>query len=83
MIKNTLSNIANSTASNSIVTPSTTIIIEMSMINAIIPSIIINAGINLLADVPTITIPVVVTITTITMIAINTIMINITSTSLL
>ena len=35
MIDNTLSNIANNNASNSIVTPSTTIVIEMSMINAI------------------------------------------------
>ena len=39
MIKNTLSNIANSNASNSIITPSTTKIIEISMINATIPSI--------------------------------------------
>ena len=46
MIHNTLSNIANSNASNSIITPSTTIIIEISMINATIPSIIINTAIN-------------------------------------
>ena len=42
MINNTLSNIANSNVSNSIITPSITIIIEISMVNAIIPSIIIN-----------------------------------------
>ena len=46
MINNTLSNIANSNASNSVITPSTSITIETSMINAIIPSIIINAGSN-------------------------------------
>ena len=84
MITNTLSNIANSNASNSTVTPSTTIIIDISMINATIPSIIINTGINRCrAAVTTITITHVVTITTITMIAINTIMIIITSTRLL
>ena len=66
MITNTLSNIANSNASNSILTPSTTIIIEISMINATIPSIIINTGINRCRPaVTTITITVVVTITTI------------------
>ena len=81
MINNTLSNIATSNAGNRIITPSTTMIIEISMINATIPSIIINTGLN---RCRTITIVVfVVTITTITMIAINTIMIIITSTRLL
>ena len=71
MINNTLSNIANSNASNSINTPSSTIIVEISMINATIPSIIINTGINRCGTaVPTITITVVVTITIITMIRI-------------
>ena len=86
MIKNTLSNIANSNVSNGIVTPSTstTIIVEISMINATIPPIIIHTGINRCrAAVTTITITVVVTITAITMIASNTIMIIITSTRLL
>ena len=84
MINNTLNNTANSNASNSIVTPSTTIIIEISMINATIPSIIINTGIHRCRTaVITINITVVVTITTSTMIAINTIMIIITSTRLL
>ena len=41
MINNTLSNIANSNASNCIITPSTTIIIEISTINANILSIIL------------------------------------------
>ena len=81
MMKNTLNNIGNSNASNSIVTPSTTIIIEINMISAIIPSIIITTGINRCRTaVTTITITVVVTIATITMIAIGTIMIIITST---
>ena len=54
------------------------------MINATIPSIIIDTGINpCRTAVPTSTITVVVTTTTITMIAINTIMIIITSTKLL
>ena len=54
------------------------------MINATIPSIITNTGINRCRTaVTTITISVVVTITSITMIAINTIMIIITSTRLL
>ena len=83
MINNTLSNIANSNASNSIITPSITIIIEISMIHATIPVIIINTGINRCRTAATtITIAVVVTITTITMIAMNTIMIIITSTRL-
>ena len=48
MIKNTLRNIANSSATNSIITLSTTItiIIEISMIAAAIPSIIVDTGIN-------------------------------------
>ena len=84
MINNTLSNIANRNASNSISTPSTSILIETSMINATIPSIIINTGINRCRTaVTTITITVVVTITTITKIAINTIMIIISTTKLL
>ena len=82
MIKNTLSNIASSHASNMIITP--TLIIEISMVNATIPSFIINTGINRCRTaVTTLTITVVVTITTITMIANNTIMIIITSTRLL
>ena len=84
MINNTLSNIANSNASNSIITPSTTLMIETSMINATILSIIMNTGINCCRTaVTTITITVVVTITTITMIAMNTSMIIIASTRLL
>ena len=46
MINNTLSNIANSNASNNIIAPSTSIIVEISMINATIPSIIGNTGID-------------------------------------
>ena len=81
MIKNTLSNIASSNASNSIITLSTTIIIEISMIIATIPSIINNTGINRCRTaVTTSTITVVVSITTVTMIAINTLMIIITCT---
>ena len=85
MIYNTLRNIASSNASNSIITISTTIILEIKMINATIPSIIIiNTGINRCRTaVTTIAITVVVTIATITMIAINTIMMIITSTRLL
>ena len=84
MTNNTLSNIANSRASISIITPSASIILEISMINATMPSIIINVGINRCGTaVTTFTITVVVTITTIAMIAINTIMIIITSTRLL
>ena len=84
MINNTLSNIANGNATNSIITPSTTIIIEINMINATIPFIIMNTGINRCRSaVTTVTITVVVTITTITMIAMNTIMIIITRTRLL
>ena len=84
MINTTLSDIANINASNSIFTPSTTIILETSMIKGTIPSIIINSGSNRWRTVVTTsTITVVVTITTITMIAINTIMIIIASTRLL
>ena len=84
MINNTLSNIASSHASNKIITPSTTIIIEISTISATIPSIIINTGIrSCRTAVITITITVVVIITTVTMIAINTLMIIITSARLL
>ena len=84
MINNSLSNIANSNASNSIITPSTTIILETSMIDATIPSIIINTGIiRCRPVVTTITMTAVVTITTITMLAINAIMIIITSPRLL
>ena len=79
MINNALSNIASSDASNRIITPSTTIIIEISMITATILSIIMNTGIH----ATTITVTAVVTITTITMIAINTIIIIIASTWLL
>ena len=70
---NTLSNIASSNASNSIITPSTTIVIEIGMINATMPSSIINTGINRCGTAVT-TITVVVTVTAITMIAINTFM---------
>ena len=84
MINNTLSSIPSSNASNSIISPSTTIVIDISMINATIPSIIINTGIHRCrtAVTPSI-ITVVVTITTISMIAISAIMIIITSTRLL
>ena len=47
MMSNTLSNIASSNASNRTITPSTIIIIEISLINVTIPSIITNAGINI------------------------------------
>ena len=81
MMHNTLSTIASSNASNRIITTSPTIIVEISMINATIPSIIINTGINRCRTaVTTITITAVVTSTNITMIAINTIVIIITST---
>ena len=84
MINITLSNIASSNASNWTITPSTTITIEISMMNATIPSIIINTGINRCRTAATtITITVVATITTITMIAIKNIMIIIPSTRLL
>ena len=76
MNKNILSNMANINAHNAIITPSTTIIIEISMVNAIIPSIMLNTR----TVATTITVAVVVTVTTITMIAINIIIIIITST---
>ena len=83
MISNTVSNIAHSNASNSIRTPSTTIIIEISMITAPFSCIIIYTGIHRCRTAVTTTAStVVVTITTITMTAINTIMIIITSTRL-
>ena len=78
---NTLGSIANSNASNSIITPSTTTIIEISMINATIATIMINTGIHRCRTAVT-TVTVVVTIITITMIVINTIVIIITSTRL-
>ena len=84
MITNTLNNIANSNASNSIITPSTSIVIEINMINSTTPSMIINTNINRCrTGITTITTTVVVTITTITMIATNTIVMIITSTKLL
>ena len=46
MINSTLCIIANITAHDSLITPSTTMIIEISMVIAIIPSVIINTGIN-------------------------------------
>ena len=82
MINKTLSSIAISNASNRVITPSTTIIIEISMIDVTTPSMIINAGINSCRTAVA-TINVVVTITTTTMIAINTIVIIITGTRLL
>ena len=84
MINSTLGIIANIHAHNSIITPGTTRIIEISMAHAIISSIIIHTGIDRCRTVfTTTTITVVVTITTITMIAINTSIIIITSTRLL
>ena len=67
MINNTLSIFANINAHNCIITPSTTINIEISMVNTITLSIIGNTGINRCRTaVTTITISVVVIITTIT-----------------
>ena len=84
MINSTLRIIANINAHNSILTPSTTINIEISMVNAPIPSIIMNTGIHRCRTVvTTITITAVVIIATITMIATNTIIIIITNTRLL
>ena len=84
MINSTLNILANINAHNSINTPSTTIIIEISMVNAIIASIILNTGIHRRRTVvTTITITAVVNIATITMIAITTIIIITTSTRLL
>ena len=45
-MNNILSIIANMNADDSIITPSTTIILEISMVNATTPSIIVNTGIN-------------------------------------
>ena len=45
-MNSTLSIIANTNAQNSIITPSTTIIIEISMVNVIIPSTVVNTGIH-------------------------------------
>ena len=73
--KNTLSIIANINVHNRIITPSTTRIIEISMLNAIIPSIIINTRINRCRTVVTTTI-----CHYYRMIAINTTIIIITST---
>ena len=53
-------------ASNSSITPSTTIIIEISMINATTPCIIIYTGINRCRIATATTVTFVVTITTIT-----------------
>ena len=75
-IFSTLGIIVNVNAHNSINTPSATIIIEISMVNGIIPTIIINTGINRCRTVvTTIGITVVVIFTTATMLAINTIVI--------
>ena len=80
MMNSTLSTFVNIHAHKSIITPSATIIIEISMVNAVIPSIIINTGINRCRTVATtITVTVVVITTTITMIATNTVIIIITS----
>ena len=83
MINNTLRNIATDSVHNSITTPSTTIIIGISMVNAIFHYIIVNTGISRCRTVvTTITITFVVIITSTTLIAINTIVIIITSTRL-
>ena len=84
MNNNTLSNIANISAQNTSITPSTIITIETSMVNAIVSPIIVDTVINRCRTVAaTIRTTVVVAITTITMIAINTINIILTSTRLL
>ena len=83
MIDSTLSTSANDSAHNDIITPSTTIVIELSTVSAMILSII-NTGIHRCrAVVTTITSTVVVLSTTLTMIAINTITLIITSTRML
>ena len=62
MINNILNIIANINARNSIITPSTTRIIKISMANAILPSITIDTGIIRCGTVATtITISVAVT----------------------
>ena len=84
MIHNTLGSIANSNAHHSIIPPSTTITTEISIFLAIIPSILVNTLINLCRTVVTsMTFTAVVIITTITMLAINTTVIIITSIRLL
>ena len=80
MMNNTLSNTANDNAYHGIITPSATIITEISIVNANIPSIVSTGSNRCRTVVTTITITVVVTITTIAMIAIHTIIIIITST---
>ena len=77
MIDNNLSIVASNSSHNSIFTPSTTISIEIHMANASNTFIIINTGIHRCRPV---TITVVVTMTSIAMIAINTIMVIDTST---
>ena len=79
MNNSTLRNIANIGAHSSIIALSTTRIFEITMVNAIVASIMINTR----TVVTTITITAVVTIATIAMIAINTVIIIITSTRLL
>ena len=65
MINSTLSIVANTNAQNSIVTSSTTIFIEIRMVNAIIHSVIVNTGFYRCRTVVTaITISFVVSITT-------------------
>ena len=75
MINSTLSIIANTNAHNSITTPS---IIEISMVNAIFPFIVVNPGVNRCRTAVT-----TITITDVVMIAINATIIIITSTRLL
>ena len=78
MINNILNISANINAHTCIITPSTTIINEISMVNAILPSMITNIGTNRCKTVvTTIAIPVVVTFYDN---CINTINILITST---
>ena len=76
IVSSTLNTTANINAHNSILTASTKIIIEISMINATIPSIIINTGVNHCRTVLT-TIAITVVVITITTI------ITITNTRLL
>ena len=76
VIDNSLSDIATSNASNSIITLSTTIIIETSM-NATIPSIIINTGINRCRTAVTTT--TITTTTTTTTATIITVVVTITA----
>ena len=72
MINDTLRVIARINAQSNIFIPNTTVVIEISMAHADIPSGSMNTGINPCRTiVTTITIIVVVTITTITMIASN------------